>query len=119
MAFKKKLHLRQATGESKAIETHRTKAKTRCGRCDPGSLEREVRQLLANKISGTMVGIWLLIPEYLRLGIWDILKSWSRMPDEQVETRLALQLVNEAILHVQIAQKEQNRASIQSLTTLG
>jgi len=100
MAFKKKLHLRQATGESKAIETHRTKAKTRCERCDPGSLEREVRQLLANKISGTMVGIWLLIPEYLRLGIWDILKSWSRMPDEQVETRLALQLVNEAALCV-------------------
>jgi hypothetical protein len=47
-----------------------------------------------------MVGIWLLIPEYLRLGIWDMLKSWTRIPDEHVETRLALQLVNEAALCV-------------------
>jgi hypothetical protein len=67
---------------------------------DPESIERGVRQLLANKVSGTMVGIWLLIPEYLRLGAWDLLKSWSSMPDERVETRLALQLVNESALCV-------------------
>jgi hypothetical protein len=100
MAFKKKLHIRQPTVQCKDIETHRTKAKTRSERCDPRSIERGVRQLLANKISGTMAGIWLLIPEYLRLGIWDVLKTWTRMPDEQVETRLALQLVNEAALCV-------------------
>ena len=47
-----------------------------------------------------MVGIWLLIPEYLRLGAWDLLKSWSGMPDDQVETRLAMQLVNERALCV-------------------
>jgi hypothetical protein len=67
---------------------------------DPQSIERGVRQLLANKVSGTMVGIWLLIPEYLRLGAWDLLKSWSGIPDEQVEPRLALQLVNESALCV-------------------
>lgn len=67
---------------------------------DPKSIERGVRQLLANKVSGTMVGIWLLIPEYLRLGTWDLLKSWSGIPDEQVEPRLALQLVNESALCV-------------------
>ncbi|MBW1911410.1 MAG: transposase [Deltaproteobacteria bacterium] len=67
---------------------------------DPHSIERGVRQLLANKISGTMVGTWLLIPEYLRLGTWDLLKSWSSMPDEQVEPRLALQLINESALCV-------------------
>jgi hypothetical protein len=47
-----------------------------------------------------MVGIWLLIPEYLRLGAWDLLKSWSGEPDEQVDTRLAMQLVNERALCV-------------------
>ena len=41
-----------------------------------------------------------LIPEYLRLGAWDLLKSWSGMPDDQVETRLAMQLVNERALCV-------------------
>jgi hypothetical protein len=59
-----------------------------------------VRQLLADKISGNMVGIWLLIPEHLRLGTWDLLKSWSGTADEQVETRLAMQLVNERALCV-------------------
>ena len=47
-----------------------------------------------------MVGIWLLIPEYLRLGAWDLLKSWSGKHDEQVDTRLAMQLVNERALCV-------------------
>jgi hypothetical protein len=68
--------------------------------CDAQSIERGVRQLLADKISGNMVGIWLLIPEYLRLGAWDLLKSWSAAADEQVQTRLAMQLVNERALCV-------------------
>jgi len=67
---------------------------------DPPDIERGARQLLANKVSGTLVGIWLLIPEYLRLGIWDLLKSWSGMPDERVQPRLALQLINESALCV-------------------
>jgi len=46
------------------------------------------------------VGIWLLIPEYLRLGTWDLVKSWSGMPDERVEPRLTLQLINESALCV-------------------
>ena len=55
---------------------------------------------MADKISGNLVGVWLLIPEYLRLGIWDLLKAWSAVADERIETRLALQLVNEAALCV-------------------
>jgi hypothetical protein len=82
------------------IETHRTKEKVRMELTDPQSIERGVRQLLANKISGTMVGTWLLIPEYLRLGAWELLQSWSGLPDEKVEPRLALQLVNESALCV-------------------
>lgn len=68
--------------------------------CGPKDIERAVRQLLADKVSGTMVGIWLLIPEYLRLGLWDLLRSWSAMPTQRVEPRLALQLVNESVLCV-------------------
>jgi hypothetical protein len=65
---------------------------------DPASLERGVRQLLADKVCGTHVGLWLLIPEYLRQGTWDLLRGWSGQPEGRVETRLALQLVNEAAL---------------------
>jgi hypothetical protein len=57
-----------------------------------------VRQLLADKISGNQVGIWLLVPEHLRLGTWDLLCSWAGAPTETVEPRLALQLVHEAAL---------------------
>ena len=57
-----------------------------------------MRQLLANKISGNLVGLWLLIPEHLRLGTWDLLCGWSGQSSERVEPRLALQMVHEAAL---------------------
>ena len=47
-----------------------------------------------------MVGIWLLIPEHLRIGTWDMLCGWTSKPIPQVEPRLALQLVHEAALCV-------------------
>ena len=100
MAFKKKLHLCRPTSAPVKVETHRTKEKVRLELSDPPEIERGVRQLLANKVSGTLVGIWLLIPEYLRLGTWDLLKSWSEMPGDRVEPRLALQLINESALCV-------------------
>ena len=53
---------------------------------------------MADKISGNQAGIWLLLPEHLRLGTWDLLRSWSGLPTERVEPRLALHLVNEAAL---------------------
>ena len=65
---------------------------------DAGSVERGVRQLLADKISGSYLGLWLLIPEHLRLGTWDLLRGWTRQPTERVEPRLALQLVHESAL---------------------
>ena len=98
MAFKKKLHLCRPGNEPLRVETHRTKEKVRLEVSDPPDIERGVRQLLANKVLGILVSIWLLIPEYLRLGIWDLLKSWSGLPDERVQPRLALQLINESAL---------------------
>ena len=100
MAFKKKLHLCRPGNAPLKIETHRTKEKVRLELSAPGDIERGVRQLLADKVSGTMVGIWLLVPEYLRLGTWDLLKAWTAMADERIEPRLALQLINESALCV-------------------
>ncbi len=68
--------------------------------CDPADLERGVRQLLADKVSGNLVGIWLLVPELLRLGIWDLLQRWTNCDTTRVEPRLALQLVHESALCV-------------------
>ena len=65
---------------------------------DPLSIERGVRQRLADKILDNMAGLWLLVPEHLRLGTWDLLRSWTRQPTERIEPRLALQLVHEAVL---------------------
>ena len=33
--------------------------------------------LLADKVSGNLLGIFLLVPEHLRLGTWDLLRTWS------------------------------------------
>lgn len=82
------------------METHRTKKRTKPEPCDPTSLERGVRQLLADKVSGTMVGLWLLVPEHLRLGTWDLLCGWTGHPTPRLEPRVALQLVHEAALCV-------------------
>jgi hypothetical protein len=53
---------------------------------------------LAHKVSGTLLGIWLLIPEHLRLGTWDLLSSWCSLDNNDIEKRLSLQLINEAAL---------------------
>jgi hypothetical protein len=55
-----------------------------------------VRQRLADKVSGDLAGIWLLVAEHLRLGTWDLLCGWTGRPGHRVEPRLALQLVHEA-----------------------
>jgi len=98
MACKKKLYAFRPDAEF--VESYRTRRRDRQEPCDPLSLERGVRQLLANKVSGNMVGLWLLIPEHLRLGTWDLLCGWTGMAPNTVQPRLALQLVNEAALCV-------------------
>ncbi len=57
-----------------------------------------MRQLLADKVNGNMVGLWLLLPEHLRLGTWDLLCGWTSQDGARIEPRLALQLVHEAAL---------------------
>jgi hypothetical protein len=58
-----------------------------------------VRQILADKLCGCFLGLWLLLPEHLRLGTWDLLRAWSGpSSDQTVDPRLALHLVHEAAL---------------------
>jgi hypothetical protein len=54
--------------------------------------------MLADKVSGHLVGVWLLVAEELRLGTWDLLRAWTRRSADRIEPRLALQLVHEAAL---------------------
>ena len=82
------------------LETFRTVRRDRREKLDHLSVERGVRQLLADKISGNLVGLWLLAPEHLRLGTWDLLTRWAGPSPSDLSARLALQLVHEAALGV-------------------
>jgi hypothetical protein len=97
-ASKKKLYALNPANPPQFVQTQRTRKKQRSVPADPKSLERQVRQTLADKISGNQIGIWLLLPEHLRLGTWDLMRSWSGLPTDRVEPRLALHLVNEAAM---------------------
>ena len=96
--LQKKLYALNPANPPQFVQTQRTRKKQRAVLADPKSLERQVRQALADKISGNQIGIWLLLPEHLRLGTWDLMHSWSGLPTDRVEPRLALHLVNEAAM---------------------
>ena len=97
-ACKKKLYALNPANPPQFVQAQRTRKKQREVPADPKSLERQVRQMLADKVSGNQIGIWLLLPEHLRLGTWDLMRSWSGLPPDRVEPRLALHLVNEAAM---------------------
>ena len=78
------------------VNTQRSNRKQRREPCDCVALERGVRQCLADKDSGTLGGLWLSIPEHLRLGTWDLPLGCSGRPAPSVEPRLALQLYSRA-----------------------
>lgn len=94
---KKKLYKCRPQPEA-TIEIQSGKRHRRPEPCDSVSIERGVRQLLADKVSDTLLGLWLLVPEHLRLKTWDLLVDWSGAAADQVDPRLGLQLVHEAAL---------------------
>lgn len=102
MAFKKKLHqLNPNSNNVRNIVVQQTKRKKRQAKVTVQSNERNVREILANKLSGTHLGLWLLVPEYLRLGTWDLLKgTFGNQSSDPFNTHIAMQLVNEAALCV-------------------
>lgn len=97
-ACKKKLYALNPANAPQFVQSQRTRRRPRREPADPRSLEQQVRQLLADKVSGNQIGIWLLVPEHLRLGTWDLLLGWTGQPTPQLEPRLALHVVNEAAM---------------------
>ena len=97
MACKKKLY-RYRPNPEPPLQTQTTKTRTKSMPCDPRSIEHGVRQVLADKVTGNLSGVWLLAPELLRLGAWDLVCGWTGQRPEQVGPRLALQLIHEAAL---------------------
>ena len=95
-AYKKKLYRFRPQNEPMPVEVRVSRKHHKIVSGDPDSIERGVRQLLADKVSGNLAGIWLLVAEHLRLGTWDLLCGWTRQGTEQIEPRLALQLIHEA-----------------------
>lgn len=107
MAFKKKLYQLNPNKESKKVVIQQTKRKKCTTSISMQSNERSVREILANKLSGTHMGIWLLVPEYLRLGAWDLLKgSFSSQNNNDFNARMAMQMVNESALCVNRVRKK-------------
>jgi len=82
------------------VEAQTGKTRTAPVPCDPRTIEREVRQLLADKTTGNLAGVWLLAPELMRLGAWDLLLGWTSSVPGRMQPRLALQLVHESALCV-------------------
>lgn len=53
------------------------------------------------------MGLWLLVPEYLRLGAWDLLSGLFReQGNSDMSARLAMQMVNESALCVNRVRKK-------------
>jgi transposase len=95
----KKLYALNPKNSPPPLPTQRAGKRIRLELADARSVEREVRQLLADKVSGNLLGLWLLMPEHLRLGTWDLLRAWSgESPENALDARLALHLVHEAAL---------------------
>jgi len=79
-----------------SVQARRTRSRTTPADCDPLSLERGVRQLLADKVSGHLVGVWLLWPRSsLERGICC---APDGAADRTGRTAIAMQLVHEAAL---------------------
>jgi hypothetical protein len=62
------------------------------------AVERFFRESLSKKICGTLVGLWFLAAEHLRLGNWDLIKGYTGCADADIEPRIAMQIVNESAL---------------------
>ena len=74
MAYKKKLYrFRPQHEPPMQVEVRVSRKYHKTVNSDPDSIERGVRQSLADKVNGNLAGVWLLVAEHLRLGTWDLL----------------------------------------------
>lgn len=75
-----------------------TKKETRRTAINKDGIERSFRERLSNKVSSTLVGLWFLVAEHLRMGSWDLVKGYTGGYNASLEPRIAMQLVHEAAL---------------------
>lgn len=61
--------------------------------------------MLSDKVSGSHMGLWLLVPEYQRLGAWDLVRGLFGDRGD-IPARLAMQMVNESALCVNRIRKK-------------
>ena len=107
MGFKKKLYKLNPDKEVSEVVIQYTKRKKNEIKVTEQSNERAVREILSNRVSGTHMGMWLLIPEYLRLGAWDLLKGcFASSTNDNMNARMGMQLVNEAALCINRIRKK-------------
>ena len=102
MAYKKKLYRLSPDKEEEQVDyqAQQTKRKQVDIKVTPGSNERNIREQLSNKISGSHMGLWLLVPEYQQLGTWDLLKGVFKDDTNPLAANLGMQMVNESALCV-------------------
>lgn len=102
MAFKKKLYrlAPDKVEEQVTYKIQQTKRNQLSTKVTPGSNERNVREQLSKKLSGSHMGLWLLVPEYLQLGTWDLLKGVFNNEADPLSANLGMQMVNESALCV-------------------
>jgi len=81
-----------------AVEAQFSKREKERVKISRESNERRFRESLSLKVSSTVVGLWLLVAEHLRLGSWDLIKGYTGQGDNDITPRIAMQVVNEAAL---------------------
>lgn len=87
-----------ASAPQQPVEIVKTKRTTITVVQTPLDTERGVRRMLADKVSGSCTGMWLLIPELQRLGAWELINDWTGGSEGDLPSRIALQMVYESAL---------------------
>ncbi len=100
MGCKKKTHKLNPENENQEVEIQVSKRKKRKTNISKQSNERDFRDKLSKKVNSTVVGLWFLAAEHLRLGSWDLIKGFAgpQTCDVDIDPRIAMQIVNEASL---------------------
>jgi len=75
-----------------------SKRETKKIKVSPNSNERNIREHLSRKVSSTLVGLWFLVAEHLRLGTWDLLKGYTGCDNRDIDPRIAMQIITEATI---------------------
>jgi len=84
--------------EKQKVKVQVSKRKTKSIKINPEINERIFRENLSKKVSSTLIGLWFLVAEHLRLGSWDLIKGYTKCIDTDIDPRFAMQIVNEAAI---------------------